>query len=88
MIDASKEMESMWIKVGASSSNHHVFVNASYHPPKDHVNVLLGYVTDMASKLRCSHPSSITFIAGDFSRLDVSEIEMKGLITLKSPHTT
>ena len=87
VIDASKEVESMWIKVGVPSSSQLVFVNASYHPPKDHGNQLLSYLSITASELRRSHPSSITFVAGDFNRLDVSEIEMEGLITLKSTPT-
>ena len=80
----------MWLKLRTSNDNV-LFLNASYVPPssgKVYINCLSRYIIEEAEKIQNSFPKAVVFIAGDFNKMCLDDIEFNCCVnTLASPPT-
>lgn len=86
----SQETESMWLKLRINDRNF-LFLNLLYVPPssnKSYIEELTRYVTQSAEEINERFPKSILYVAGDFNRMNLEDIELAGGVTeLPSPPT-
>lgn len=86
VVDVADNVESLWIKIETSNESHPTYVNASYHPPSSQGHELIRYLCNTLRSFQSIYPK--IFIAGDFNRLDLTDVELEGgLTTLQSPPT-
>ena len=91
LYSVSPETESMWIKLQVSNSCNPIFVNASYAPPNapvSYISALREYIIHEAEEILAMWPNAVMYIAGDFNRMNLDEIELScGVSSLPSPPT-
>lgn len=84
----SDNAESFWIKVIVNKEHPPIFINASYHPPSCSGVALLTYLTQSTNAIQEDHPNSTLFVAGDFNRLNLADLQNDCLLNqLHSPPT-
>ena len=90
IFNVSEGTESMWLKLLTNDSNI-LFLNLLYVPPsskKAYMDELTLYVTQSADVIRKQFPKSTLYIAGDFNRMCLEDIELAcGVTVLSSPPT-
>ena len=90
LYSVSNSLESMWIKLHSKNS-HPTFINASYVPPtstKAYVDELTQYIITVADSIHNSFPGAPLFIAGDFNRMCLENLELACCVSsLSSPPT-
>ena len=88
LLDASLNLESLWIKIKCPNNEVPLLVNVSYNPPNSLNDELVLYLAQSIESYKEQFPRSITFVGGDFNRLDLSDLEIdSGLSILPSPPT-
>jgi len=86
----AEDSESMWLKM-LTNSQCSLFLNVSYAPPgsdKASINRLNNYISAKAEEIYKTFPKPIIFVAGDFNRMCLDDIEFACCVTpLASPPT-
>jgi hypothetical protein len=81
----------MWIKLQVTNSANPIFVNASYVPPNapvSYTNALRKYIVNVAQEIQSAHSNAVMYIAGDFNRMNLDDIELFcDVSSLPSPPT-
>jgi len=83
----TRTLELLWVLVEAPPQP--ILVGALYHPPKYSypVEEMYEFIETSLDELLCQHPDASVVLAGDFNKLNVTEISVrKGLLPLvKTP---
>jgi hypothetical protein len=90
IFNVSDETESMWLKL-RTNDNNILFLNLLYVPPsskKSYTDELTRYITQSVDDIQKRFPKAILYIAGDFNRMCLEDIEFAcGVTMLPSPPT-